>query len=89
MFLKQIVLGYDLLNSAVKQAKENGVWICSYHNNGVHVFEGLEKLAEYTGQKVVVTEREFEKTEYPYEWSIVFKGVKFYQISKSKEVLDV
>lgn len=89
MFLEQIVLGFEIINSAVKQAKEYGVWICSYDINGVHVFEGLEKLAECTGQKVVVTEREFEKTEYPYEWSIVFRGIKFYQISKSKEVLDV
>ena len=89
MFLEQLVLGFEITNRAIKKAKEHGVSICSYGNNGVHVYEGLEKLIKYTGQKATVTEREFDKTEYPYEWSIVFKGIKFYQISKSKEVLDV
>lgn len=52
----------------------------------IHVFSGIEKLAEVAG--VPLNESIRGDAEYPYQYSFVYKGIKVFQIEKGRLVCE-
>jgi hypothetical protein len=51
----------------------------------VHIFKGIDIIASCLGQEVEVQDRSAYDDEYPYELSVEYKGVKFFEIRSDKD----
>ena len=61
------------------------IGVCSsnrMYTKEIHVNRGVELLADILGEKLSCTRR--KDTEYPYEYSFMYKGYRIFQISKEE-----
>lgn len=72
--------------NSVRNLKDYSEDVCfceSYRGNEVHIYSGLEYIAEMLGIELIYTDRHDD--DYPFEVSFVYKGVKFFQLNTSME----
>lgn len=69
---------YNLTNAVSKYS--DSVMACEPFCGGIHIYTGLDEVAEAVGKKICIRNR--EHTEYPYEYYFKYKGVEFYSLRK-------
>ena len=62
----------------------NSISACNPFRRGIHIFNGIRKLADAVG-KEVVTEKS-GGCEYPFEHYFEYRGVDFFSVSSSSEI---
>ena len=55
---------------------------CLSENKELHIYRGIELLAKATGNDLVLEDNEDDK--YPWRYSIIYRGIKVFQIESKK-----
>ena len=82
---KMVQNANDIYRDAVCSI-EDEVKFCAPHcpiTTGIHVFSGIEKLAEIAGAEILTRERNCEY--YPVEKYFVYRGREFFQLEGGAE----
>ena len=80
----KVAKAYNSVN--VLKDYNDEISLCTCHNEAVHVFSGLEKIAELMGLDVHYRDRGDE--EYPIEVSFIYKNVKFFQLNRAEDNVE-
>lgn len=75
-WIDKIVKAYKTFDTT--QDYTDDIQLCSPFTTGVHVFQGIEKMANALGVDTVEGKRDDKN--YPTDISFVYQGVKFFQI---------
>lgn len=84
MFLAQVAIAHKLMNESIERLKNEGIQIVAYSQNSVHVYAGLDIIAAQTGREIKISERNCAV--FPYEASLVYCGVRYFELRKGREV---
>lgn len=83
--LDQIVTTHKAYLTALQQSEGDSIRFCKCDD--VHVYEGIEYLADAAGAVCICTDRKDDT--YPLEYFFIYKGVKFFQITEQELSLEV
>ena len=58
------------------------ICICEPFSSGIHIYKGIEMVADVMG--LALKEIKRDDAYIPYEYSFIYKGVKFFQITEER-----
>ena len=76
---------YDLYYGKLDRCKgeyENYIELCSMGALELHVYDGIDRLAKITGDKLQVFDSGDEGDKYRYTYFFKYKGVKIFQLER-------
>ena len=83
--VEEFVCIHNAYNRTRNNARCDGIWVCML--DGIHVNEGIELFAGAVDKTITVHPMNLE--DFKYEFSFVYKNVRFYQLSDKEELPEV